>query len=369
METAGPEASVQIVVPARDEEENIGRCLESLVQQQGIGSSITVVDDGSRDHTRAIAESFPGVRVISAPDPAPGITGKCNALIHGAQGATSQWLLFTDADTFHYPGSLARAVAEAEQRGADLLSYSPEQETGTWTERALMPVVFADLARTYPPARVNDPSDPTVAANGQYLLIRRRVYESLGGHKTVASMVLEDVELARIFKASHHLIWFRHGAGLVRTRMYRTFHAMVAGWTKNLALLFHRPVFLAAARGVEFLAIPALILTGLISLSQVDRLAGILFLVSGLLWAALFGRRIREAHFAGPANLVAFLGLPLFAWLLLRSWWHVTVCGAVTWKGRTYTHSRGDFAAHSAAYSAPQGDADSSISRSPEVKS
>lgn len=365
MEKAGPEASIQIVVPARDEEENIGRCLESLVQQQGIGFSVTVVDDGSRDRTRPIAESFARVRVISAPDPGPGVTGKCNALIHGARGATSKWLLFTDADTFHYPGSLARAVAEAEQQGADLLSYSPEQETGSWAERALMPVVFADLARTYPPERVNNPNDPTAAANGQYLLVRRAVYEGLGGHKAVASMILEDVALARLFKASHHLIWFRHGTGLVRTRMYRTFRTMVAGWTKNLALLFHRPLFLAGARSVEFLAIPALVSAGLISLVQGDRLAGVLFLISGLLWPALFRRRIRQAHFPGLANLAAFFGLPLFAWLLLRSWWHVRVRGAVTWKGRTYTHSRSDFA----AYSVTQRASDSSISRSSEIKS
>jgi hypothetical protein len=371
MVTAGSETSVQIVVPARDEEENIGRCLESLVHQRGITFSITVVDDGSHDRTRAIAESFPGVRVISAPDPAPGVTGKSNALIHGAQGAASKWLLFTDADTFHYPGSLARAVAEAEQRGADLLSYSPEQETGTWAERALMPVVFADLVRTYPPERVNDPNDPTVAANGQYLLVRRTVYESLGGHKVIAHTVLEDVELARLLKVSHHLIWFRYGAGLVRTRMYRTVRTMVAGWTKNLALLFRRPLLLAAARGAEFLAIPALILAGSVSFVfvQGNRLAGIFFLISGLFLAALFQRRIREAHFPARANLVAFLGLPLFAWLLVRSWWHVTVRGAVTWKGRTYPHSRGDFVAYSAAHSAPQGAGDSSISRSPEIKS
>ncbi len=361
METAGPETSVQIVVPARDEEECIGRCLESLVHQPGIGFSITVVDDGSSDRTRAIAESFAGVRVISAPDPAPGVTGKSNALIHGAQGATSKWLLFTDADTFHYPGSLARAVAEAEQRGVDLLSYSPEQETGTWAERALMPVVFADLVRTYPPERVNNPNDPTVAANGQYLLVRRAVYESLGGHKAIAHKIVEDIELARLFKASHHLIWFRHGTGLVRTRMYRTFRAMIAGWTKNLALLFHRPLLLAAARAVEFLAIPALVLAGLISLVRGDRPTGLLVLVSGLLFARSFQRRIRRAHFSDPANLAAFFGLPLFTWLLLRSWWYVRVRGAVTWKGRTYTHSR--------AYSAPQRAADSSISRSSGIKS
>src|SRR5438105_3149194 len=229
---------VHVIVPARNEQDCIARCLDSLVRQQGISFRITVVDDGSTDQTRAIAESFPTVQVIRAPEPGPGISGKCNALIAGAKQATAQWLLFTDADTVHYPGSLSAAVLEAETHDVDLLSYSPEQETDSWGELALMPVVFADLVRTYPTERVNDPADPAVAANGQYILVKHEVYAALSGHKSVADKILEDVELARLFKAYHHKILFRHGAGLVRTRMYRSFRAMCEGWTKNLALLF-----------------------------------------------------------------------------------------------------------------------------------
>jgi len=116
------EVSVRIVVPARNEEDCLGRCLESLVTEQGIGFEIVVVDDGSTDRTREIAESFAGVRVLRAPEPPPGVSGKSNALIVGTSGATAPWLLFTDADTFHYPGSLGHAVREAENSGVDLLS-------------------------------------------------------------------------------------------------------------------------------------------------------------------------------------------------------------------------------------------------------
>src|SRR5215510_15496058 len=117
-------ARMQVIVPARNEQDCIGRCLESLVRQQGIDFQITVVDDGSTDQTRSIAESFAGVRVISAAEAVAGATGKCNALICGAFQVKAEWLLFTDADTFHCPGSLAAAVNEAEAQGADLLSYS-----------------------------------------------------------------------------------------------------------------------------------------------------------------------------------------------------------------------------------------------------
>src|ERR1041385_1406871 len=147
------EVTVDVIIPARNEEDCLGRCLQSLVAQQGISFQITVVDDGSTDRTRAIAESFAGGRVgvgvMSAGELRPGMTGKVNAVVSGAAGSAAEWLLFTDADTFHYPGSLAASVAQAEERKVDLLSYSPEQETDSWWELAVMPLVFADLVRTY----------------------------------------------------------------------------------------------------------------------------------------------------------------------------------------------------------------------------
>jgi hypothetical protein len=258
--------------------------------------------------------------------------------MQGVQGARAEWLLFTDADTFHYPGSLVAAVKEAEERGVDLLSYSPEQEAGSWYERMLMPVVYAELTRTYPTEKINDPADPAVAANGQYILVRRAIYEALGGHQTVAHKLLEDVELARLFKLTNHKIWFRFGEGRVRTRMYRSFGAMWEGWTKNLVLLFGRPLLLASLRGFEFVAILALFAASVI-------LAGNkLFIVMAITAAAailLWGQflfRIRRAHFSWSANLLSLFGLFFFSSLLVRSWLHSRVRGAVTWKGRKYSN-------------------------------
>jgi len=350
MEVARTEPLVQVILPARNEEDCIARCLDSLVRQQGIAFTVTVVDDGSTDRTRAIAESFPSVRVISASEMAPGATGKCNALICGVADARADWLLFTDADTFHLPGSLAAAVKEAEKRGVDLLSYSPEQEAVTWAENILMPVVFADLARTYPPARVSDPADPIAAANGQYILVRRKAYEELGGHRAVAKTVLEDVELARLFKNSGHRIWFRQGAGLVSTRMYRSFSGMVEGWTKNLALLFRNPIRLALVRELEFVAIVSLLSAGAaLSLGQ-HYLAGTILLLLGLVVYGNFLVRILSAHLSWKATAMAIFGLPLFSFLLVRSYFHSRVRGIVRWKGRIYTHSESPKGAESSIY-------------------
>jgi glycosyltransferase involved in cell wall biosynthesis len=355
MPAALPEVTVHVIVPARNEEDCLGRCLDSLVSQQGISFRITVVDDGSTDRTRALAESFPGVQVISASEPASGVMGKCNALIIGAHGSTAKWLLFTDADTVHYPGSLAAAVREAEERRVDLLSYSPEQAVATFAERILMPLVFADLVRTYPPERVNDPRDPAVAANGQYILVRREVYEGLGGHACVANKLLEDVELARTFKVSDHKIWFRFGNGLVRTRMYRSFSAMWEGWTKNLALLFRHPVALAAWRSLEFLAIMLPLIIALAGLANDDPFVGWVGLAVAVFFYLIFLARVRKAHFPWSANLLSFLGLPLFVSLLVRSYIHSHRRGEVTWKGRTYRQSAPQTGADS---STPKGQAD-----------
>jgi glycosyltransferase involved in cell wall biosynthesis len=346
-ETGHAEVTVAVIVPARNEEDCLGRCLQSLAGQQAISFQITVIDDGSTDRTRSIAESFPGIRVIAAKEPAPGVMGKCNALITGVAGSTAKWLLFTDADTVHYPGSLAEAVREAEERAVDLFSYSPEQEAKSWWELALMPVVFAELTRAYPTDKVNDPTDPAAAANGQYILVRREVYEALGGHHSVAGKILEDVELARLFKVSHYKIWFRFGGGLVRTRMYRTFRAMWDGWTKNLAFLFLHPLALAAMRGLEFASITIFLSLGLFLFALNEFRNGAWIFGLGALFYLNFIIRIRRAHFPWPANLMSFLGLPLFVSLLVRSYIHSHIRGELTWKGRKYSQSAPEAAAAS----------------------
>jgi glycosyltransferase involved in cell wall biosynthesis len=246
---AVPEVSV--IVPARNEEACLGACLASLRAQTGVPFEIIVVDDASTDATAAIAQSF-GVRLVRPGPLPPGWCGKSNAALAGAAVARGAWLLFTDADTVHQPGSLARSLSEAAQHGAALLSYSPEQEVHGLAQRALMPLVFAELARAYRPRDVSDPRSPAAAANGQYLLISREAYDAIGGHAAIAGDLLDDVALARAVKRSGRKLWFRFGGDAVRTHMYRDWRHMREGWTKNLALLFPSPGRLAALRLLEF---------------------------------------------------------------------------------------------------------------------
>jgi glycosyltransferase involved in cell wall biosynthesis len=334
-ETVASRPTVSVIVPARNEEACLGACLESLAAQTGVGFEIILVNDASTDRTREIAQLFPLVRVVEADVPPPGWTGKNNAMAAGAMVARGDWLLFTDADTVHRPGSMARAVAETEQYNAALLSYSPEQEVHGFWEKAVMPVIFSELAATYQPSLVSDPRSSAAAANGQYILITREAYDAIGGQAAVSNSLLEDVALAKAVKASGRRIFFRFGGDAIRTRMYRSFAQLREGWTKNLALLFPSPIRLALLRLTEFLLI-----AGGAAASVTTTLRGHLkpAVAAAILAVTIYGfllNRVRGAHFSWQANALSPAGLPLFAYLLLRSR-RSHRQGSVRWKGRTY---------------------------------
>ena len=338
-ENPGPELS--IIIPARNEEANLGACLESLNAQTGVDFEIIVIDDASTDRTREIALSFPRVQVIS-PEPLSADllsagrtpnqrTGKNNALIAGTQHARAPRLLFTDADTIHQPGSLGRALHEATREQADLLSYSPQQVVVTFAERAVMPVVFAELAVRYPPHKVRDQDSGIVAANGQYILVRRAAYEAVGGHAAVATEILEDVALARLFRDAGQRVYFRYGGDAVRTRMYRNWAQLREGWTKNLALLFPQSEFLI----YESLAL-WLVAWSSLAIAVAGAVTQHFTWILSAVFPLLVYRRIRAAHFETANNLIAMLfGLPIFAYLLRRST-NAFRNGQVFWKGRKY---------------------------------
>jgi len=216
-----------------------------------------------------------------------------------------------------------------------LLSYSPEQEVHGFWEKAVMPVIFAELAAAYKPAQVSDPRSSAAAANGQYILVSREAYDAVGGHQAVSNSLLEDVGLARAVKTSGRKIFFRYGADRVRTRMYRSFAQLREGWTKNLVLLFPSPARLAQLRLTEFVLIAssfaAAVTAGLRGHVKPALAAAIL---GGVVYV-FFLKRIRRAHFSWEANLFSIFGLPLFSYLLLQSLLSYRQ-GRVSWKGRTY---------------------------------
>src|ERR1700724_3273893 len=225
--------TVSAIVPARNEEPIIRAAVESLARQPEI-KEIIVINDQSSDGTAAVLSRLSGLytqlRVLETTGLPIGWVGKNYAVSLGAAQATGDWLLFTDADGVHLPGSTAFALADAAAAGAGLVSYSPEQEMHTWWERALIPFIYTRLSQKLSFDAVNDPHSQAAAANGQYLLIRREDYDRIGGHSAVAGEVLEDVALARLAKQAGIQLHFASGIGVIRVRMYRKFRAMWEGW-------------------------------------------------------------------------------------------------------------------------------------------
>jgi glycosyltransferase involved in cell wall biosynthesis len=234
------ETCITAIVPARNEAAVIEACLRSLAAQPEI-TEIIVVDDQSSDATpqivRRLAADFKQIRLLNVDCVPSGWSGKNNAVCLGARQAHQRWLLFTDADAELEPGAATRALQVAGQTGAALVSFSSEQITETWYEKALIPFVYARLAKHFSFEAVNDPKNEAAAANGQFLMIRHDAYEAVGGHASVAGEVLEDVALAVQVKSAGYQLWFGSGDGIVRVRMYRSFRAMWDGWRKNLYLL------------------------------------------------------------------------------------------------------------------------------------
>ena len=342
---------LSVIIPARNEERNLPVCLESLLVQDstlfplGTDWELIVVDDHSTDRTRAIAQEaaakHEGVHVLEAPSLAAtqgAFTGKTNACWFGAQHARGRWLLFTDADTVHEPNDLRHALHEAEKYQAALLSYSPRQIVSGPAQRALMPLIFSELASVYPPADVNDPNKRTAAANGQFLLVERGAYFAIGGHRAVGGSVLEDVDLAWNMKRAKRTIRFRYAPDALSTRMYRGFGDMVEGWTKNLALLFPHALRLAAWRALDVLLLLLPLLIWLLPYLVLWQRAAIV-----LLWLRTvirFYTRVARSHFGFVNCALSIFGIPLFILLLARSWMQHHLFHQVAWKGRAYHTDR-----------------------------
>jgi glycosyltransferase involved in cell wall biosynthesis len=328
--------SVTAIVPARNEEASIAACIKSLAAQPEI-VEIIAVNDQSSDRTgeilRGLAKQISRLRLIDAPAPPPGWVGKNHAVSLATQQATSQWLLFTDADAVLLEGAIAKALTLATEKDAALISFSPEQELQTWYEKMLIPFVYLRLAQRFSFDEVNDPASKAAAANGQFLLIQRETYDAVGGHAAIHDAVLEDVALARRVKSAGFPIRFASGFGIVRVRMYRSFSAMWEGWKKNLFQL------MGGTTGSVFAefesAFPWMILVILVIGIKlpIAMFAGVILL---LLRQISYGIALSRNHFPFQYIIYYLPAIFMYAGVLWAS--HESYAkGKVTWKGREYS--------------------------------
>src|SRR2546430_9446218 len=233
---------VSIIVPARNEERNIRRCVESLLEQSYPNYEVIVVDDGSTDGTPNILETIlrthpPSNRlwVQRLRDELPeGWAGKPHAIHAGVQESHGAWLLFTDADTWHAPNALQCALTSALNTGSDLYSLGTGQELPGFWEKVMMPMAYLGISMMYPIKKVNDPLSSIAIANGQFILIRRDVYDALGGYARpeLRNTLLDDRDLAHTVKQQGFRLKLEDGRELVHVQMYSGLREAWGGWRK-----------------------------------------------------------------------------------------------------------------------------------------
>jgi chlorobactene glucosyltransferase len=350
---------VSVIVPARNEECNIQRCVTSLLEQDYPAYEVIVVDDASSDDTATIltriGQDHPQarrLRVLHLRDLPEGWAGKPHALHAGTQEARGDYVLFTDADTWHAPAALRTALSHAEEKHIDLLSLGTEQELPTFWERVLMPLAYLGISMQYPPELVNDPRSPIALANGQYILLRRAVYEQLGGYARadLRGTLLDDRDLALLVKKQGYTLELVDGRGLVRVRMYHNLRETWRGWRKN--------AFLGSRGGLFFalLQLPGLLMVVVLpfllplwtilarfrkkeqSLSPGEAgLLGTLELGPLLIYRRWLDRELRIPWyymFTHPLAGIVFTGI------LAQSTWRIMTGQGVDWSGRSYLKER-----------------------------
>jgi len=349
---SGPNPLVSVVVPARNEAANVGRCLRSVLDQDYPALEFVAIDDNSTDDTPAIlaacAAADPRLTVLRGAPLLPGWTGKNFALAQAAAQASGEWLLFLDADTWLHPAAVRSAVAHALERRLGLLSLVTQQELGGFWERVLQPVVLLVIGLALPLQAIGDPRRPRVAyANGQFLLVRRAAYEKVGGHAALRTAVVEDSALARAVKQAGYTVQLADGRSLVYIRMYRGLAEMWQGWSKNSFLSLGRRLrnvaLLVLAVSVAVLAPPAILVAALGNLAlhgAADSAAIVTSLVAGLQLAVVFYLAWRNEQEVGVPGRYAFtmpLGAMLFNALVCYSAYRVLSGRGVRWKGRLYS--------------------------------
>ena len=230
---------VSVLIPARNEEANIGTCIEGFLSQNYDNFEIHVLDDQSTDGTGAIieklSEQHPEVQAIRGKSLSAGWTGKNWACHQLSQSANGEILIFTDADNCPAPNAVANTVAYMQKFELGLLSAFPEKITETLAEQLVVPVVDMFVYAGLPLWLTYFSRFPSLAAaSGLWIAVTREAYQRIGGHQAVSNQIVEDVELSRLAKRKGIRILTSAGTRVVACRMYHSFSEVWAGFSKNL---------------------------------------------------------------------------------------------------------------------------------------
>jgi chlorobactene glucosyltransferase len=335
---------ISVLIPARNEEANLTRCLDSLLAQSYPNLEILVMDDDSTDRTWVLARDYasrhPGrIRAARNRGLPPGWTGKCWACSQLARMATGSWLAFIDADTVHHPDSIGHAYREARRRGSSLISYVPDLILGTLAEKIGVPVITFAFFLLFPMGVIRWLGSRYAAmAVGPFLLIRRGTYERMGGHGALRQEIVEDVAMARAVKALGEPIDLLDGTGMMYTRFYHNAREVWNGFSKAAfgAFGFSFLPYLATLFFAYAIFLNPFLMLGLhpaLSLAN-PFFTQVLLILALRLFLALRVRQSLLTVLLHPALIVFAL---LFC---LNSLWRIAWGLPIVWKQRAYRPSR-----------------------------
>ncbi|MCE5228557.1 glycosyltransferase family 2 protein [bacterium] len=332
-----------ILIPARNEENNIGACLDAAMAQASPVREIIVCDDHSEDATAALARGYAlrdsRIRLIEAMELPEGWCGKPFACATLAAAARCDWLLFIDADTRLATGAAERMMDEAIRKKLSLLSCWPGLVLEGFWEKTLMPMLNFVVFTLFPaPLSLLRPDPSLGLAHGACILIRRADYEKNGGHRLVSDRLFEDTALARAWRAGGRRSLCLDGQDLVRVRMYDSLDGIWTGFQKNFFPAFRKThgfwMFILLHMVVFWFPFIACLLSAILGWG---------FRLAAASAACVLAMRAVQAwRFRYPAWSV--LLHPLAEGMLLAvglsSWWRCRSGRGVTWKGRIYCPSR-----------------------------
>lgn len=337
-------AAVSVIIPARDEEDNLDAALAAALPAIRHQDEIIVVDDGSRDRTRAIADRWAAtdlrVRVVAAPPPPPGWAGKPHACAVGAAAAAGEVLLFVDADVRLAPGAAGALAAALAAHDAALVSGLPRQETGSWLEAAVVPLMHLVLYGFLPMGRMRRSRHPAYgAAVGQVIAVRAAAYRAAGGHGALRGSLHDGIDLARAVRRAGGRSDLVDLTAVATCRMYHGVRPTWAGFAKNAhrglgspSLILPATLVLGLGQVAPWLLLPLALVVG-------DGPAALLAaaaLAAGLALRGLCARRFRQPargvllHAVGVAALLAIQWQALLGRLAGRP---------ARWKGRSYART------------------------------
>lgn len=335
---------VSILVPARNEEENIKNCVTSLLEQEYPNFEVVVLNDSSEDRTgdilKSIQQSYPGLKVITGKQLVEGWTGKTYACKQLAEETKGEWLLFTDADTTHKKSSLKEAMYTALYRNADLLSVFPKNEMITFSEKLIMPMLYFTSFVLLPHYFVDKKGFVKFGmAVGPFMLFRRSAYDKIGGHESVKHSILEDVNIAKKIKAAGLQLVVADGQSRCTVRMYRNFKEIWNGFSKNIfagfnysaPILFTIDILYLLLFFLPFLFLVLYIISGFTAgpaAVLVTAQVIILYLIRILLSL--------KFRLGFVSTLLHPLGALLVPVIALNSWRWIASGAGAKWKGRVY---------------------------------